>query len=39
MEALGIIGFIFGLVAFVRVEKLIRTLKASGVLDKNYKEE
>ena len=39
MEALGIIGFIFGLIAFVRVEKLIKTLKASGVLDKDYKEE
>jgi len=27
MEALGVIGFVFGLVAFVRVEKLIKTLK------------
>jgi len=27
MEGLAVIGFIFGLVAFVRVEKLIKTLK------------
>jgi hypothetical protein len=39
MEALGLIGFIFGLIAFVRIEKLIKTLKASGVLEKDYKEE
>lgn len=39
MEAMGILGFIFGMVAFVRVEKLIKTLKASGVLDNEYKEE
>jgi len=24
MEALGVIGFVFGLVAFVRVEKLLK---------------
>jgi hypothetical protein len=39
MEALGILGFIFGLVAFVRVEKLIRTLKKKNLLEENYKEE
>jgi hypothetical protein len=39
MEGLAIIGFVFGLVAFVRVEKLIKTLKEKGVLDRNYKEE
>ena len=39
MEALGILGFIFGLVAFVRVERLIRTLKKKNVLEENYKEE
>jgi hypothetical protein len=37
MEALGIIGFVFGLIAFVRVEKLIRELKSKGVLDVDYK--
>jgi hypothetical protein len=39
MEALGILGFIFGMVAFVRVEKLIKTLKQKNILDENYKEE
>jgi|TARA_B110000914_G_C15101758_1_gene281991 hypothetical protein len=39
MEGLAIIGFVFGLVAFVRVEKLTKTLKEKGVLDRNYKEE
>ena len=39
MEALAVMGFIFGMVAFVRLEKLIRTLKERGILDKNYKEE
>ena len=39
VEALGIIGFIFGLVAFVRTQKLIKTLKENGVLDKDYKTE
>ena len=39
MEALGILGFIFGMVAFVRVEKLIKTLKEKNVLEENYKEE
>lgn len=28
-----------GVVAFVRTEKLIRTLKEKGVLDDDYKEE
>ncbi len=42
MEGLGIIGFVFGMIgiiAFVRIEKLIKTLKKQGVLDKIYKEE
>ncbi len=39
MEALGVIGFVFGLMAFLRVEKLIKTLKEKGVLEKDYKEE
>ena len=42
MEGLGTLGFIFGMmgiVALVRVEKLIKTLKEKGVLEKNYKEE
>ncbi len=32
-------GFIFGLVAFIRVEKLTKTLKEKGMLEENYKEE
>ena len=39
MEGLAIIGFIFGLVAFVRVEKLIKTLKETKILPKDYKDE
>lgn len=37
MEALGIIGFVFGLIAFVRVEKLTKALKQKGVLEENPK--
>ena len=39
MEAFAIMGFVFGLIAFVRVEKLIKTLKEKEILEKNYKEE
>jgi hypothetical protein len=42
MEGLAVIGFEFGLmgvVAFVRLEKLTKELKARGVLDEDYKEE
>lgn len=38
MEVLGLLGFIFGLVAFVRVEKLTKTLKEKGVLNSEYKD-
>ena len=41
MEGLSAEGFVFGvfgLVAFVRLEKLTRELKAKGILDKDYKE-
>jgi len=37
MEGLAIIGFVFGLVALVRVEKLIKTLKEKEILEENYK--
>ena len=37
MEVLGLLGFVFGLVAFVRLEKLIRTLKEKQILDDDYK--
>ena len=42
MEALGAMGFVFGMMgvaAFVRTQKLIKTLKENGVLDKGYKSE
>ena len=42
MEGLSVTGFVFGilgLVAFVRLEKLTKELKAKGILDENYKEE
>ena len=40
METFGIIGMVFGFVgviAFIRLEKLEKHLKKSGVLDKDYK--
>ena len=42
MEGLAAAGFVFGvlrLVAFVRLEKLTKTLKEKGILEDNYKEE
>ena len=42
MDALAIVGFVFGMmgmVAFVRLEKLTKTLKEKGILDQDYKEE
>ena len=42
MEALGVLGFVFGmmgLIAFVRLEKLTKTLKEKGILKKDYKDE
>jgi hypothetical protein len=40
MEGLSVVGFVFGmlgLVAFVRLEKLTKELKAKGILDEDYK--
>jgi hypothetical protein len=42
MDGLSVLGFVFGilgLVAFVRLEKLTKELKARGILDENYEEE
>ena len=39
MEAMGILGFVFGLIAFVRIEKLTKTLKEKKILEENYIEE
>ena len=42
MEGMAAMGFVFGMVgvvALVRLEKLIKTLKEKGILEENYKEE
>ena len=42
MEGLSVLGFVFGmlgLVAFVRIEKLTKTLKQKGILEEDYPEE
>lgn len=42
MEALAAMSFIFGMVgvvAFVRLEKLTKTLKKKGILEEDYKKE
>ena len=39
MEGLAVIGFVFGVVAFVRVEKLRNTLKEKGILDHDSRED
>ena len=42
MEGLAATGFVFsilGLVAFVRLGKLTKTLKEKGILEEDYKDE
>jgi hypothetical protein len=39
MEAAAFVFALVGVVAFIRVEKLVRTLKEKGILEENYKEE
>ncbi len=39
MEILGFCFGIMGLIALVRVDKLIKTLKQKGILEESYKEE
>ena len=42
MEAMGMMGFVFGLVgivAFVQLQQLTKTLKEKGILDPDNKEE
>ena len=42
MESLGVVGLVFGmmgLVSFVRLEKLTKTLKEKGILEEDYNEE
>ena len=37
VETLSIIGYVFGLVAFIRVERLARVLKKQGTISENKK--
>ena len=39
MDYAALVFGILGLVAFVRVENLVKTLKKQGVLDQDYKDE
>ena len=39
MEYIGFVFGILGVVAFVRVEKLVKTLKEQGVLKEDYSDE
>lgn len=39
MEYAAFVFGLLGLVAFVRVEKLVKTLKEQGVLDEDYQNE
>ena len=39
MEHIAIAFGVFGFIAFVRVQKLIKTLKEKGLLDDDYKAE
>ena len=39
MEVFAILGFAFGLLAYLRTEKLTKTLKEKGILEKDYKED
>ncbi len=39
MEVFGILGFVFGLLALVRLEKLTKMLKEKNILESDYKDE
>ncbi len=39
IDVWGILGFVFGLIAFIRVQKLTSKLKEKGILEENYKED
>ena len=39
MEAFGILGLAFGLIAFIQTQKLTKSLKEKGILEENHKEE
>ena len=35
----GMVGFVFGLIAILRVQKLTSKLKEKGILEENYNED
>ena len=35
----GMVGFVFGLIALLRVQKITNKLKEKGILEENYKED
>ena len=39
LQWLGLVFAVLGLIAFVRLEKLTKTLKEKGVLEEEYKED
>ena len=39
MKAFGILGFVFGLLAFIRLARLTETLKENTILEADYKDE
>jgi len=39
MEYMGFVFGLMGVVALIRVEKLVKTLKEKGVLEEDYKDE
>ena len=42
MESFGILGFVFGimgLIAFIRLQNLVKTLQEKGILEEDYKDE
>ena len=39
LQWLGLVFGVLGLVAFVRLEKLTKTLKEKGILEEEYKED
>ena len=39
MEIFSLVALVFSLVAYERIDKLIKTLKKNGFLDKDYKKD
>jgi len=39
IDVWGMLGLVFGLIAFIRVQKLTSRLKEKGILEESYKED